>query len=210
MGRGTETEVRMVFPIGAVVSGALPRFGEVADFVMIPAGCLGAVREHFKLPRLVLFFRCFVAACMHQFLVRRTLFQRQGIGAQMVNTRIEDIIQVVQPRSIAAERTAVNQVGIHRRETGLQQGIQRIEGFFGVMAAVHPTQFFVVQALQSQADAVHAGFKPGSSGSRIHIVRIGFQRKFRICFQGKDSAEFIQKVGQQRRLYDRRCATAEV
>lgn len=63
-------------------------------------------------------------------------------------------------------------------ESGGGAQFNGLQGLFGGVGAIHPLQFFVVEALNAQAESVYAQFFPLLKLYWIDVFRVGFEGDF--------------------------------
>jgi hypothetical protein len=63
-------------------------------------------------------------------------------------------------------------------ESGGVAQFNGLQGLFGGVGAIHPLQFFVVEALNAQAESVYAQFFPLLEVCWIDVFRVGFEGDF--------------------------------
>ena len=179
---GTEADVGVAGPVGAVVDGLEAGQGPVGNLVVAVAGSVQAVAEEAVLCGALLLRGLFVAPLAHHLSERAALLDAELVGADVLGMPGHDLAERFGQGGFRELRESENQVHADVFHAGVPQDAESLAGVRGVVAPVHPTENPVVERLHAHAHAVDSQLQQPADVRRPllnDILRIHLDRKLR-------------------------------
>ena len=209
MGAGAEADVGDAAPVGAVVDRFAARARPVGDLVVHISGFRKHPAESIILRPALLVQGLDIAAVGHHTLQRAVLFNGQLIRGDMLRLQCQSRKHGVGPGIIRQLGQSENEVYADVVEAAGPQEAERLTGPCGVVPAVHPFQYPVVERLHPHTDAVHP-----ESPQTGHILRTAGDDVVRIDLYGElfviGRPEGADNILQYLQRQDRRGPSADV
>ena len=195
-----EATVRDAFPICAVVDGPESGFCPVRDFVMLISGFGQQLAEQFILLTALLVRGFFIASAADHRGQCAVFVDGQLIRGDVFGIQGNGLAYALFPAREFELRQTENQVDADVAETGFAQQAEGPVRACGIVAAIHPAQYSIVEGLDADTDARHSSVAQPLQvlpSIAIDVIGIDLECKFFIIRPSQSPHYTFQLLGRQ-------------
>src|SRR4029078_12291925 len=174
------------------MTGSSAFLSEVRDLVVIEAG----VRHHpvgrEEVSGVRLLIGCHDRSAIPPSAERRGMLDSESIKRDMIRRELEGLLEIGFPRSVEHLRQRKNQIDRDVVETGIAERLECTDGSCGIVDSMHPSKYGVIEALNTERNAIDACFPPRRSLNGIDVIRGGPDGDLGFPIHTKATADEIQ------------------